>query len=107
MTKRCAVALGALLMTLAPVMVAAEVAEPAPSTAPLGIIRTERDPDLVLQVQQALRARGYSVGDVDGDYGSATRQALQDFRRDQGLPVRGILDSEVLARLDIDWRRKN
>lgn len=100
----CAIVLGALLLTLPPVPVTAQMVEPAPSTAPLGMIQTERDPDLVRQVQQALRDRGYEVGDRDGDYGPATRQALQAFRRDQGLPVRSILDSEVLAALDIDWR---
>ena len=43
------------------------------------------------QVQERLNALGYSVGRPDGVAGAATRNAIADWQRDQGLPVTGTL----------------
>lgn len=40
-------------------------------------------------LQQALAARGFSAGRVDGDFGPATERAVRAFQMDAGLPVTG------------------
>ena len=46
--------------------------------------------DAVKGLQNALNARGYSVGRVDGSYGPATVDAVSQFQRDAGLADDGI-----------------
>lgn len=61
-------------------------------TAPTG------DP-LVRSVQQALTARGYQPGPADGLMGQRTRQAIEAFQADQGLPVNGQVTPALLEQL--------
>ncbi len=49
--------------------------------------------------QGRLLNMGYDVGAVDGDLGSQTRQALEQFQRDNGLEVSGELDDATRAKL--------
>lgn len=59
-----------------------------------------RNDRIVAKVQADLRALGYSeVGAVDGDFGPATEAAIMVFRRDNGLPLNGRIDNELLATL--------
>lgn len=59
-----------------------------------------RDNEQVEKIQTRLRALGYSeVGAIDGDFGNATEAAIMIFRRDNGLPVSGRIDNELLAAL--------
>lgn len=44
----------------------------------------------VVAVQRALRDKGYSVGSLDGVFGSKTEYALTIFQRDRGLSADGI-----------------
>ena len=55
--------------------------------------------ELVALVQQALQARGYSPGPVDGLIGPRTRAAVRQLQRDSDLPVDGIINFEVLNQL--------
>jgi len=59
-------------------------------------------PDLYRRVQTALISRGYNVGSAgaDGRIGTATKNALVKFQKDNGLPV-GQLDVETLRALGV------
>jgi hypothetical protein len=49
-------------------------------------------PDTVEGAQERLNHLNYFVGNVDGDHGRFTRNAVERFQRDHGLPVTGELD---------------
>jgi hypothetical protein len=53
------------------------------------------------QVQAALARRGYYEGRVDGVVGSGTRSAIRQFQYDNGLPVTGQIDSQLVQALRI------
>ncbi len=57
--------------------------------------------DVVASVQRELQRQGYDAGGVDGDYGPATRRALLDYQRDNGLPVTGEIDEATLDALGL------
>jgi Putative peptidoglycan binding domain len=50
-------------------------------------------------VQGSLARRGYYDGPVDGVVGSGTRSAIREFQRDNGLPVTGHIDSQLVQAL--------
>lgn len=56
---------------------------------------------VVANVQVALQRRGYNPGGVDGQYGPATRRALLDYQRDNGLPTTGEIDEATLDSLEL------
>ena len=58
--------------------------------------------DRVTQLQNALKQRGYAVGDVDGIYGTLTRDAVTSFQRDANLPATGIADDKTTTALAHD-----
>lgn len=51
------------------------------------------------RAQEKLRERGYLKGDADGNYGPATRKALEDFQKDSDETVTGLPDLISLYRL--------
>lgn len=53
----------------------------------------------VVDLQRALRARGYYRGPVDGRFGPGSVEALQRFRRERGLTPGGPLDRDTLDAL--------
>jgi hypothetical protein len=53
------------------------------------------------KAQEKLAGLGYYHGPVDGNYGPATFQAVQQFQADNSLPVSGRLDLKTLASLGI------
>jgi len=55
--------------------------------------------DQLKVMQTALNDRGFSAGDVDGQMGPATRQALRAWQRSQGLPADGFPTLDQLDRL--------
>jgi peptidoglycan hydrolase-like protein with peptidoglycan-binding domain len=55
----------------------------------------------VREVQRRLVSLGYYVGGVDGLLGPSTQAALNDFQRDQNLPLTGRIDADTLAALQI------
>lgn len=55
----------------------------------------------VRSIQQALKSRGYYKGNIDGIFGTATKNAVTAFQRDNGLKVDGIAGKETLKALNI------
>jgi Putative peptidoglycan binding domain len=60
-------------------------------------------PDQVIaNVQNALRVLGYYDGEITGSLDSATRLALANYQRDQGLLVTGAIDEATVATLGLE-----
>jgi len=55
----------------------------------------------VLAIQKALQKKGYYYGSLDGIYGTATKNAVRNFQKDNGLTVDGIAGKQTLAKLNI------
>ena len=49
--------------------------------------------------QQALQAKGYNPGPIDGVYGPRTTAAVRDFQKAEGLKVTGQMDADTRAKL--------
>jgi peptidoglycan hydrolase-like protein with peptidoglycan-binding domain len=58
----------------------------------------------VMELQNALKAKGYDVGPADGVWGPNTASALRSFQDKQGLSG-GQLNSQTLSALGIDSTR--
>lgn len=59
------------------------------------------DRKTIEQVQQALNDKGYDAGPVDGNWGSKTQSAVENFQQSQGMQATGQLDQQTLAALGI------
>jgi g-D-glutamyl-meso-diaminopimelate peptidase len=57
---------------------------------PVGNDEQGADLDTWLERQTALKQLGYNPGELDGEFGPNTRNALQEFQRDGGLTPDGI-----------------
>lgn len=55
----------------------------------------------VRSVQQALNAKGFNAGPVDGQWGPDTEIALKQFQAAQGLPSTGVLDTRTMNALGV------
>jgi peptidoglycan hydrolase-like protein with peptidoglycan-binding domain len=55
----------------------------------------------VKKAQEALRAKGFDPGSVDGAMGPRTSAAVRDFQKRNGLPVTGRLDAATASRLGV------
>lgn len=55
----------------------------------------------VRSIQQVLKDKGYYTGNIDGIFGTATKNAVIAFQRDNGLKVDGIAGKETLVALNI------
>lgn len=62
-------------------------------------------PDIVRRAQTELRRQGFYTGDITGNLGSLTRQAIADFQRQQGLRVTRRLDRETARALGVLFDR--
>jgi hypothetical protein len=58
----------------------------------------------VRQVQQTLHRLGYYNGNVDGDFGPLTQNALQRYQMSSGEPVTGTLTRGTLGRLGVSGK---
>jgi hypothetical protein len=58
-------------------------------------------PDIVRRAQTELRRQGFYDGDITGNLGQLTRQAIGSFQRQQGLPVTRRLDRETARALGV------
>ena len=54
----------------------------------------------VSNLQQRLKDLGYSIGKVDGIFGSQTQKAVKAFQKDNGLAADGIVGSKTIAKLN-------
>jgi putative chitinase len=87
---------GAVEVINAPVPV--PIPKPAPVPAPKPT--SAASDDLIAKVQQLLREKGYpEVGNVDGDMGKRTRNAILAFEADNGLPLTGKVSDDLLVAL--------
>jgi len=59
---------------------------------------------LVRNVQQALNDKGYNAGQVDGQWGPATEDAVRRFQRASGLAETGQLEPSTLNALGVTSR---
>ncbi|MDQ3622466.1 MAG: peptidoglycan-binding protein [Verrucomicrobiota bacterium] len=57
--------------------------------------------DLAVDVQVALKRRGYYYGAIDGDVGPATRAAIRAYQRDRRLSITGRIDTSLLRSLGV------
>jgi len=57
--------------------------------------------DAVKGLQNALKARGYHLGAVDGVFGSATTKAVKQFQSDFGLEADGIAGPKTWEALNV------
>lgn len=55
----------------------------------------------VKEIQRKLNEKGYSVGAVDGIFGSKTQSAVKKFQQANGLKVDGIVGNETAKKLGI------
>ncbi|HPF86476.1 MAG TPA: peptidoglycan-binding protein [Candidatus Limiplasma sp.] len=72
------------------------VATPTPSPTP-SVIKKGEDSDRVRTVQQRLKELGYYTGEIDGQFGSGTEEAVRLFQRQNDLDVDGVIGSMTLA----------
>jgi hypothetical protein len=52
------------------------------------------------RLQLLLTLAGYYDGDIDGNIGSGSRQAIRDFQRKIGLTANGVESRDILQRLE-------
>ena len=57
--------------------------------------------DEVTSIQSVLKEKGYYTGNIDGIYGTRTKNAVTNFQRDNGLAVDGIAGQKTLSALGI------
>ena len=55
----------------------------------------------ILDIQKALKAKGYNPGPIDNVFGSQTKAALIQYQKDKGLPI-GNLNLETLRSLGVN-----
>src|SRR5690348_14728435 len=72
---------------------------PATIAAPSGPLSPGANGAQVKVLQRALKALGYPVGKVDGDYGPATQTALKQFQTKNHLTADGVLGPKTLQAL--------
>lgn len=56
----------------------------------------------IRQVQQQLNAKGFSAGDVNGQWNQETQRAVRSFQQMQGLQATGQLNEQTLNQLGLD-----
>jgi len=56
-----------------------------------------KDFSMAARVQRELATAGYYRGAIDGIVGDGTRRAIRNYERDNGLPVDGQIDNQLLA----------
>jgi len=64
------------------------------------LCETNTNKEVIKELQQALKDRGYNPGPIDGVFGAQTQKALNAFQADNGLS-RGALTLETLEALGI------
>jgi peptidoglycan hydrolase-like protein with peptidoglycan-binding domain len=65
----------------------------------IGVMPSHKE---VRAVQEALRAKGYDPGPIDGVLGRKTASALKAFQKAEKLPVTGQLTSDTRSKLGVE-----
>ena len=73
----------------AALLAAAVISCTAPAQGDYSTLKYRDSGSAVLQLQQALKSLGYSVGTADGKYGAYTENAVRAFQKDHRLNVDG------------------
>jgi hypothetical protein len=71
----------------------------AASALPTGTLKPGDSGAQVRALQRALKALGYSVGTVDGQYGPTTKTAVASFQHAAGLTADGVFGPKTLNAL--------
>ncbi len=58
-------------------------------------------------VEEALQAKGYKVGKVDGIADNDTRQAIRAFQKDSGFSMTGMVDQKTADQLGVKISSKS
>jgi peptidoglycan hydrolase-like protein with peptidoglycan-binding domain len=53
------------------------------------------------KVEEALRAKGYQVGKIDGVADDDARKAIRSFQQDNGMAITGMVDQQTADRLGV------
>ena len=67
------------------------------------LCETNVNQDIIANIQQALKGKGFDPGDVDGVLGSSTLEAVEAYQRSSGL-ARGGVTMETLDSLKVKLR---
>lgn len=73
----------------------------APTATP-SVLRTGSRGEMVLQMQTRLAELGYYDGELDGQFGTGTKAAVQSFQRQNGLTTDGEAGTKTLTALYAD-----
>jgi len=65
----------------------------------IGFEAERKELSLKTDTQEALLALGYDIGDIDGLIGSATRKAIRDFQKSQGMKSTGAPSASLLVKM--------
>ena len=65
----------------------------APTQAP--VLRTGSKGDDVTNLQSRLKTLGYYTGEIDGQFGAGTREAVMNFQRQNDLQADGLVGSDT------------
>ena len=72
---------------------------PKPTATPFTSLKVGSTGQDVRNVQQKLKQLGFLKGEVDGDFGKATEEAVKKFQKQYGLEVDGKVGANTLAKL--------
>ena len=72
--------------------------DPAAPTSP-PVLRTGSRGEAVTNLQSRLKNLGYYEGEIDGQFGAGTRDAVAAFQRQNGLDADGIAGEETREKL--------
>ena len=72
---------------------------PKPTATPFTSLKLGSQGPDVRTVQQKLKQLGFLKGNVDGDFGKATEEAVKKFQKQYGLEVDGKVGANTLAKL--------
>ncbi len=65
----------------------------------IGYEAERRDLRLKVDTQEALTALGYDIGEIDGLIGPATRKAIKNFQKTQGIAPDGMVSEDLVERM--------
>ena len=72
---------------------------PTPTPTPYYVYYDKDNTDTVMEIQNRLIELGFYDGEANGDYDTATAQAIKDFQLVQFMPETGIADDETIEKL--------